>query len=217
MNTLGILYPHLLQPEIKKEDFEEKYKLKDKKVIGLLPGSRKQELNYILPEMLKAAKTLHNKYETFSFVLALASNLNENEVKSRFQIPDYIIVEKNITHSVMKYSDFAFVTSGTATLETALFETPLIVLYKMNSLTFALAKLLVDIKYISLVNLIPNQPFVPELIQNDMNADNIIDTFENIYFDEKKINDTKCNLKKLKDLLASENPLKRLAEEIKNF
>lgn len=150
------------------KDFLEKHNLQNKKIIALLPGSRKQELNYLLPPMLEVA----DKFPNYQFVIAGAPSFKQehydNFIKSR-NIP----VIFSATYDLLQHATAAIVTSGTATLETALFKVPQVVVYKGGKITIAIARALVKIRFISLVNLIMDQEVVKELIQEDSNSESI--------------------------------------------
>ena len=137
-------------------------------VLAILPGSRKQEIERKLPIMLNAAKNFSN----FEIVVACAPNLNI-EFYQKYSSENVQFI-KNQTYKLLNCASVALVTSGTATLETALFRVPQVVCYKSSNISFFIAKLLVKIKYISLVNLILDKLVVKELIQNDCNEENIV-------------------------------------------
>lgn len=143
-------------------------KLNDKPILAILPGSRKMELDKIFPEMLLAAKKFSGQYQV---VIAGASNLPETYYK-KFDTENYPIIFSK-TYDILAHAKLAMVTSGTATLETALFNVPQVVCYKANAISVFIAKMLVEIKYISLVNLIMNEKVVTELIQDDCTPDSI--------------------------------------------
>lgn len=132
-----------------------------KPFIALIPGSRKQELKRILPIMIKAVgEEFRKKYQ---LVLAMAPGLDDEEYDS-YEL-DGIICLRDQTFNIMHYADAAIVTSGTATLETALLNTPQVVVYKAGGLSYQIGKRVVKVKFISLVNLILNEQVVEELIQ----------------------------------------------------
>lgn len=149
------------------ENFRENNNLNSKPILAILPGSRKMELDKILPSMLLAAKN----FTQYQVVIAGASNLPE-EYYHKFNTEKFKIIFGK-TYDILSNSELAIVTSGTATLETALFEVPQVVCYRANSLSVKIAKLLVDIKFISLVNLIMDDKVVTELIQEDCTPDRI--------------------------------------------
>ena len=135
----------------------------DKPILALLPGSRKQELQRLLPVMLEAAKNFEN---THRIHLVCAPHISLAYYES-FGLPTSINCVQGHTYDTLSIADMALVTSGTATLETALFEVPQVVCYKSSAFSVWLARKLVKIKFISLVNLILDQKVVTELIQQD--------------------------------------------------
>ncbi|MGB0933996.1 MAG: lipid-A-disaccharide synthase [Lishizhenia sp.] len=135
-----------------------------KKIIAVLPGSRKQEIKKKLPVMLEAIKS----FDDYTFVIAGAPSL-EPKFYDQFLVHENIKIVFGRTYDLLNIATAALVTSGTATLETALFKVPEVVCYKSSSVSYQIAKRLVKIKYISLVNLILDKECVKELIQNDCN------------------------------------------------
>jgi lipid-A-disaccharide synthase len=137
----------------------------DKKVVAILPGSRKQEVSNMLQVMMEASENLND----FEFVIAAAPSLEDsffNEILKGSKMK----VVWGQTYALLRLAHSAMVTSGTATLETAIFGVPQVVCYKGNQLSYWIARQLVKIKYISLVNLIMDKVVVKELIQSEMNA-----------------------------------------------
>ncbi|MEM8583512.1 MAG: lipid-A-disaccharide synthase [Bacteroidota bacterium] len=157
-------------------DFQAEQKEKKKadatKIVALLPGSRKQEIRTMLPIMLSAACQLPE----YEYVLAQAPAQSDefyDDLLRRHNCPPEFRRVKNQTYSLLNEAEAALVTSGTATLETALFGVPLVVCYKGNWLNYQIARRLVDLKYISLVNLILDEPLLTELIQSDLNTESL--------------------------------------------
>lgn len=148
--------------------FLQVHDLADKKIIALLPGSRRQEISRILPDMLTAV----GKFPDYTFVIAGAPSFSREFYQPLLQQHDIKVVF-NATYDLLSHADAALVTSGTATLETALFHVPQVVLYKASPVSIAIARLVIKIKFISLVNLIMDRPVVKELIQQDCTAENI--------------------------------------------
>jgi lipid-A-disaccharide synthase len=135
-----------------------------RKTIALLPGSRAQEVRYLLDPLLEATDLLGNGYQ---FVLAVASTLNREEVKKRIGARPVSVVQGD-TYNLIHAADLALVASGTATLETALLERPMVIVYRLAPLTYALARLIVRVPFIGMPNLIAEQRIVPELIQGEV-------------------------------------------------
>ncbi|WP_183567020.1 lipid-A-disaccharide synthase [Mucilaginibacter sp. SP1R1] len=150
-------------------DFLQRHQLAGKKIIALLPGSRKQEINHLLPQMLGVA----GHFPDHQLVIAGAPSFNQ-EYYNQFLADKSIPVLFNATYNLLSHADAAVVASGTATLETALFNVPQVVVYKGNPLTIAVARIVVKLDFISLVNLIMNRGVVKELIQEDCTSAKII-------------------------------------------
>ena len=139
-----------------------------REIIALLPGSRKQEVKRMLPEMLKVIPD----FPEYQFVIAGLSSIGKDFYKNLMGNADAFFIEDQ-TYELLQNSSAAVVTSGTATLEAALFTVSEVVCYKANYLSYLIAKWLIKVKYISLVNLVMDKEVVKELIQNEMNKVNI--------------------------------------------
>ena len=140
-----------------------------REIIALLPGSRKQEVKRVLPTMLKVV----SHFPEYQFVIGGVSSLGKDFYKKIMGNADVFLIEDQ-TYELLQNSSAAVVTSGTATLETALFTVPEVVCYKATGLSYLLAKWMIKVKYISLVNLVMDKPVVKELIQGDLTEDNIV-------------------------------------------
>ena len=150
--------------------------IEGKKIIALLPGSRKQEILKKLPVMLSVA----NAFPEYHFAIAQAPGLDDEWFSSLVPKTKNIHIVKANTYALLNHSKAALVTSGTATLETALLDVPEIVCYKGNPITLALAKQFVKIKFIALVNLIMNKEVVKELIQEELTTANLIEALKDL-------------------------------------
>ncbi len=182
-----------------------------KPVIALLPGSRKQEVSKKLPVMLEASK----HFSGYQFVVARAASLDDDFYNSFLENYPGVSSVKDQTYSLLMQSDAALVTSGTATLETALFGVPEVVCYKGSSISYQIAKRLIKIKYISLVNLIMDRPVVKELIQDDFTVENVTRELNLVLHDEQTIARMKKDYADLKELLhQNEDASTRAAQEI---
>lgn len=147
----------------------------DRPVVALLPGSRQQEIARMMPLMVAIAK----RYPAYRFVLAAAPSVPDVTYKKHLKGSPITLV-KGKTYDLLRQAHGALVTSGTATLETALFGVPEVVCYSGSALNVWIAKRLVDIKFISLVNLIMDREVVRELIQQDLNVDSLSKELERI-------------------------------------
>ena len=183
-------------------------------LIALLPGSRKQEILKKLPIMLQVAKN----YPEYTFVVAKAPGLEESfydELLSPYKNVSSVV---NKTYELLSQSKAALVTSGTATLETALFNVPEVICYKGNSISYQIAKRLVKIKYICLVNLIMDKEVVKELIQDDLTVTNIKTELDKILFDADKQQQLQKDYAALKALLSKGgNASANAAKSIYNY
>lgn len=150
--------------ENKELNFKLKNNLSEKPIIALLPGSRKQEVSTKLPVMLDSTKNL----DRYQFVIAGAPSLDLDFYKPFIENHDASILFGQ-TYDILENAEAALVTSGTATLETALFKVPQVVCYIASPISYAIAKRLIKIKFISLVNLIFDKEVVRELIQHECN------------------------------------------------
>jgi lipid-A-disaccharide synthase len=144
-----------------------------KKTLALLPGSRKQEIDRIFPPMLAAAEGLRSGRE-LQIAVGVAPNLGVEFLRQYLPSDAAVTLVENGTYDLMQYADAAIVTSGTATLETGWFGTPMVVVYRTSPITFAIGRRLVDVPYIGLVNIVAGRKIVPELIQNDCTPERLI-------------------------------------------
>ncbi len=170
----------------------------NKNVIALLPGSRKQEILKKLPIMLEASVN----FPQYHFVIAKAPGIEEvfyNELLRPYTNVSYV---SNQTYQLLSESKAALVTSGTATLETALFGVPEVVCYKGSSISYQIAKRLIKIKYICLVNLIMDKEVVKELIQDDLTVENITTELKAILTNPAKQQQLKDDYALLKKILS---------------
>lgn len=145
-----------------------RHSAKDRFRVGILPGSRVQEVT----NMLDTMATLFPKYPDAQFFIARVDNLDEAYYSKYLNYPNVTILT-NKAYDILKFVDAAIVTSGTAALETALFKVPQVVCYKTSAISYNIAKLVIKVKYISLVNLIMDSEVVKELIQGDFTTGNL--------------------------------------------
>ena len=171
-------------------DFRQHHQLNDKKIIALLPGSRRQEISRLLPDMIAAT----TNWPHYQFVVAGAPSF-DSSYYDQFITDTGIKVVFNSTYDLLNNAHAAIVASGTATLETALFSVPQIVVYKGNPISINIARALVKIRFISLVNLIMDDGVVKELIQQECNPQKINEELDLILNDkayrEKMLNNYK--------------------------
>ncbi len=155
------------------QDIKFEFDLKNKNIIALLPGSRKQELQNLLPVMLQTAQQFPNE----NFVITAISRLKDIYANN---LPPNVSIVYDDMKGVLKNAKAAIVCSGTATLETALLHVPQVVVYKTSWLNYQIGKRLAKVRFISLPNLIANDKIVEELIQDDCNVESICDELKKL-------------------------------------
>ena len=184
----------------------------NKPIVAVLPGSRKQEIRAKLPVMLQAAAAFPNH----QFIVAKAPGIDDEFYQPFLQPYQNVAAVGGLTYDLLSQAKAAIVTSGTATLETALFGVPEVVCYKAGKVSYQIAKRIITIKYISLVNLIMDKLVVKELIQHDMTPGKIIDELKLILNDENYRSSIASNFQQLKLKLSGEGDASKRAATLIN-
>lgn len=182
-----------------------------REIIALLPGSRTQEVKRILPVMLKVVP----HFPDYQFVIGGVSSLDKSLYKKIIGNTDVFLIE-NQTYELLQNSSAAIVTSGTVTLETALFTVPEVVCYKATSFSYLLAKWMIKVKFISLVNLVMDKEVVKELIQSDLTEKNIVTELERLLHDGKRQRQILEDYDELRDRLGNAGASEKAAEIVVN-
>ena len=190
--------------------------LNEPNIIALLPGSRAQEVTKKLPVMLEVSRA----FPDYRFIIAKAPSLDDRFYEQLMEPYKNVRSIRNKTYQLLLHAKAALVTSGTATLETALFGVPQVVCYKGSNISYQIAKRLIKVKYISLVNLIMDKEVVKELIQNEMNVQNVTTELRRVLKDRDTIIRMKRDYADLKKLLseggnASEKAAKSIVQMIR--
>ncbi|HTK82933.1 MAG TPA: lipid-A-disaccharide synthase [Bacteroidota bacterium] len=185
----------------------------NKKIVGLFPGSRKQELERIFPAMIGAARLLYRHYGSET-VVGIASTLEPGYVRSFLRDDFPLTLIQNATHDAMKNSDVAIVTSGTATLETAYLRTPMIVVYKTSMVTYIIGRLLVKIKNIGLVNIVAGRTIVPEILQSSVTPQKLAEAASAILDSDDARTTMSSNLAEVKNNLGTAGASLRVAKTV---
>lgn len=206
---------HPLIEELEKRNLSaEKIALSDMPVVALLPGSRKQEILKKLPIMLEVSQSFLN----YQFIVAKAPGVDESFYDEMLKPYPNVSYVANRTYELLGQSVAALVTSGTATLETALLNVPQVVCYKGSAISYQIGKRLVKVKFISLVNLIMDKSVVSELIQNDLTVENLKRELDLILHHPEKRNQVFADYANLKAKLSSNgNASARAASSIMKF
>ena len=199
-----------VRPTQPRDDTLQRYQLDpSRKTIVLLPGSRSQEVRYLLPPILQATTALG---DTYQFVLAVASTLDQQTLLAEVEAHSASIqVVQGDTYNLVHAADLAIVASGTATLETALLERPMVIVYRMAPLTYALARLFVRVPYIGMPNLIAGRCVVPELIQSQVTAPNIAAAARQLLTDSHTYSVAQEGLREVRKRLGEPGAAKRAA------
>jgi lipid-A-disaccharide synthase len=185
------------------------------RVIALLPGSRSAEVRSLLPILLGAAGRLARRDPKTQFVLAQASTIQDNLLQPLLRdSPVPVTVVKEQASEVMAASDLVLVASGTATLQAAVVGTPMVLLYRTTRLTYWLARRLIRVKWIGLVNLVADRTVVTELIQSDATAQRLYDEAVRILDDPAVYDDMKQSLRQVKAALGEPGASMKAAEVV---
>ena len=182
----------------------------NKNIIVLYPGSRLQEIQKHLPIMVKAAIKLKSFDDNFQFVLGASDDINW----SQWIMPKFIKIESTNPTKALECADIAMIASGTATIEAAVFGTPMIIIYKMSQVSWWLSKLLVKIKYAGMVNIISNKKIVPELLQNNATPEKLYSTMINLINNHLSLDKMKADLLLVKSNLQGNGASKNAAKNI---
>lgn len=191
---------------------------KGQRTIALLPGSRKREVLRHLPVIVKASKMIQNHFRDVQFLVLRSSAVKEKKfikILQNTELPLKIVKDK--TYDCLNISDFVLTASGTATLETALMNKPMIVIYKISLLTYLLLKHQIKIPYISLVNVVAGKRIVPEFIQYQARPRTIANKAIEILSNEKIGEDIKRELSRVREKLGKGGASRRAAEIISEF
>ncbi|MCI5708862.1 lipid-A-disaccharide synthase [Veillonella caviae] len=185
------------------------------KRVLLMPGSRKQEVLSLLDVMLESGEKLLQSHEDVQFFLPRAHTIDrfelENFIKER-RVP--VMITEDHTYDLMQICDVCLAASGTATLETAMMELPTILLYKVSPITYGIGKMVVNLSHVGLPNIIAGKEVIPELLQSDVSADNIVEHMLPLLDDLKENEHMRQELRTVRDKLGEPGAVKRVAELI---
>jgi len=188
---------------------------KDQPVIGLFPGSRIGEVSALLPDILEAARILKDDNPQIQFVMAVADSLDFQQIHetiSRSSLDVKMI--KGEANDVLNLCDIIIAASGTITLQAALLEKPMVILYKLSPITHAIARLLVQINHIGLVNILAGRRIVPELLQREVTPDRIAAEAKKMLYDKDYYARIKKDLHDVKITLGPPGASERVARVI---
>jgi lipid-A-disaccharide synthase len=182
-------------------------------IVGLLPGSRRGEIQRILPTLLESAALLHEEHADIQFLLPLAHTLTAADLQPLLdQYPDLpLTLIKGRSHDVMAASDAVMAASGTATLEIALYDVPMAIVYRLSPLSYWILKSLVNIDYVGLPNIVAGREVVREFIQGEARAELICEEIDRILTDPDYQAKIRAGLKEIRDKLGEGGGTRRVA------
>jgi len=219
VSFVGHPFLDIVKPLWKKEETIRTCHLKHDSIkIALMPGSRKKEIEKHLPAMLEACKMIQKKIPNSEFIISKIKELDQriyNKITRRSKIKPHSL--ENRPYEVMDIADLVIVSSGSATLEVAIMGKPMVIVYKTSFLTWLLAKNLIKIPDIGLVNIVAGQRIVPELVQFKVTLKNIAKESIDILTSHKKIHEIKEHLRKVKAKLGEQGASSRAAHAIYKF
>jgi hypothetical protein len=204
----------MVSVEAEPEELRKEFKLSDsERLIGLFPGSRRGEIESLLPEMLKAASELKKEKDDLKFLVSAADGIKEEYLQSfvdQSQIKAQIIGESN--YKIMKAAEFIITASGTTALESAILNTPQIICYQAAWTSYFLAKYVFKIEFVGLPNIIYGSQIVPELLQNDFEAAKIVEIALEWLNDQNQLNKIKNKLQIVREKLGGGGAVNKTAE-----
>jgi len=184
-------------------------------VVGLLPGSRRAEVMMLLPVLLETAAKLSSLDPQTRFILAQASSIDDNLLQELLKnSPVQVQVVREQASEVMAASDVLMIASGTATLQAAVVGTPMVLLYKTTPLTYRLARWLIKVQWIGLVNLVAGRSIVRELIQDEATVERLFREVQHLLTDRNAYNHMKQELQDVRQLLGDPGASHRAAEVV---
>lgn len=192
-------------------EFLARHGLPDKPLLAILPGSRLQEIRLLLPTLAEAAAAAARETDCQP-VIAGAPNLEPEVYDPLLPAGIAIPMLRGDTHRLLRHARAAFVASGTATLEAALCETPMVIVYRTNPVTFHLARRVVKVEYLGIVNILAGKGIVPELLQNDFTKERLLAEILPLLHDENRRTEMIGELRNLKNMLGAPGASERVAK-----
>ena len=197
-----------------REEFCSRHQLdQSRPIIALLPGSRHSELKYILPPMVEAAKRLNQSHPQFQFILPLALTFARDEIASQINSINLRLIERE-TYNAIASADLAVVASGTATLETAIIGSPLIVVYRASRLNWRIFRPLINTPFVGMPNLIAGKEIAPELLQDDLNRERLAKLIVEFMSDPARLEQSRADLAEVRKRLGEANASERAASKV---
>lgn len=189
---------------------------KKKPVVAIIPGSRHTEIELLLPDMIKSAKLIKKSIPDVQFFIPLADTIETSVVEPFIDGIDVSIVKKSM-YEIVSVADFAIVASGTATLEVALLGTPFIICYRVSPLSYIVGKMLIDVPFIGLANIVAEKKVAPELIQGDFTPEAVFEYALSVLKNPEKAASLRKELLEVRKKLGSGSAVNKVSNEIISF
>ncbi|MFH1847737.1 MAG: lipid-A-disaccharide synthase, partial [Candidatus Omnitrophota bacterium] len=190
----------------------------DDKIIAILPGSRKREITTLLPIIAESAKIIHERFPKYKFLVSISPTVDIDIYKAilrKYSFPMWLVRDE--TYDIINACDLALVASGTATLETAILAKPMLIIYKLSAIEYLLAKPLMLVSHIGLVNVVAGEKIVPEFVQFKARPRMIADEAMSILENRDKYDSIKSKLLRIKETLYPEGASQKAADSILEF
>lgn len=184
-------------------------------IISLLPGSRHSEVKYILPPLIDTVRLLNDSHPEYQFILPLAKTVLRDELAT--DIPDNLTIIQYDTYNAIAASDLAVVASGTATLETAIIGTPLIIVYKASKLNWHIFRPLINVPFVGMPNLIAGHEVAPEILQYDLNPLRLSAVIVEMMSNKDRLHQAREDMKDVRRRLGDANATERASQVIIDF
>ncbi|QPJ61146.1 MAG: lipid-A-disaccharide synthase [Candidatus Nitronauta litoralis] len=213
---LGHPFVDLVKPRQSLEATQDELNLKPgTPVVGLLPGSRKSEIRYLLDDMMKAAVLIKKEIADCQFLLPVADTIDESEISRRIEpYPVEVLLVPGKNYEVMQASDILILASGSATLEAALFTCPQVIIYRVNPVSYALLSWLVKIKWFGLVNIVAEEEVAPELLNEQVTPERLATEALKVLKDPTIRNTIRNRMAGVRDSLGTPGVVYRVAADM---
>ncbi len=189
-----------------------------KRTVAILPGSRMREIAHLLPDMLRTAGILRERFQDLQFVLPMAPTLSESFLRPFVQnSPVPVTLVDGRVYDVLRAADAALVTSGTATLETGLMEVPMVIAYRVSALSYFIGRMIINVEHIGLVNIVAGKRVVPELVQHDSTPKNMAEAMAKLLGDPAYYQQVRSQLAKIRSQLGEKGASARVASVVMEF
>lgn len=204
LNAYFVGHPlaHLMEQTIDSQTFLTRHQLHGKTLIGLMPGSRPNEIKRLMPVIIESAEKLLRRYPNMQFILPLASSIDEKSITRYTEpasLPLSIVREQH--YEAIKACHSLIVASGTATLEVSLLNKPFVIIYKTSRLSYTIAMQVIKSRYIGLCNLLANRLVIPELIQDDLTSEHVANAISSYLDNPQYYEKTTHSLKQIGKML----------------